>query len=192
MRLSPKEILHRRTTRSKNAISVALPLAILVGVILAVLGSYYVVSVLPGSWPGAIPNPNYTGTSTTLTGNLTTTGITYVPEHSKTPAYSTIYINNGAADGRVPAFNPVNSVVMIGLNNTVFFRNADSNATEVIAPSVGLNTSMLSPYSSCGPTNPTAVCQYKFVFNTAGTYNFWIPLYTNNNNYLNGTITVMS
>jgi plastocyanin len=161
---------------SRKSISAILPVFVVVALVLVILAGYYVATVLPGSLPtsSTATVPSYTST---VTGNLTSTGVNYVPIHSKMVNFTTIYIQDGASIDAVPAFNPNPATVVIGTNNTVEWRNADSAVQNVVISALGVTS-----------TNMTALFgSFTYVFTTPGTYSYSSSLHP----FENGTITVV-
>ncbi len=149
---------------------------VVVALVLVILAGYYVATVLPASLPtsSTATVPNYTST---VTGNLTSAGVSYAPIHSKMVNFSTIYIVPGASIDASPAFNPSPATVVIGVNNTVVWRNEDTALQNVVSDS-GLFAS----------GNMTALTgSYTYIFTTPGTYTYHSSLHS----FENGTIIVV-
>jgi plastocyanin len=161
----------------KKSISAILPIFVVVALVLVILAGYYVAAVLPGSLPTNTTSTGITYTST-LTGNLTSSGANYQPIATQTANYSTIFIQDGAYLGKVTAYNPWHATVVIGVNNTVVWKNADS-----------VTQSFVSSDGSFKSGNLTALFgTYKFTFTTPGVFNYSSPVYT----WENGSVTVVS
>jgi plastocyanin len=128
----------------------------------------YIVLVLPGS----------VGSSTTTTTSPTSVTITAVPTHAQTIPYTIVYIPAGASiDNSVANFNPQNITVMIGVNNTVVWKNEDTHNQAILGPSGLFNSG-----------NITQGHSWNYTFSSTGTYPYTDPNYE----WLNGTITVVS
>jgi len=162
---------------SKKSISAILPVFVVVALILVILAGYYVATVLPGSLPTSATNTAVTYTST-LTGNFTSSSAAYIAIHSKMVNFSSIYIVPGASDARVPAFNPSPATVVIGVNNTVVWRNEDSVTQNVVGANGLFNSSNMTALTG----------QFSYTFTTPGTYTYSSSLYS----FENGTITVVA
>jgi len=173
---------------SKNSISAALPVFVVVALILVILAGYYVGTVLPASLP-TTTTQIYTSYKSTLTGNYTSilpVGVSASPEHSVMVTYAVIYIVDGASLGREQAFNPNPGVVSLSKNATVIWKNADNAVNEILSTScTPTPTCTVNMFKS---TNMTAYSgSFTFKFNTTGTYNYQSLQYP----LENGTITVV-
>ena len=151
-----------------RSVSVSMLLVGLASAIIVVLAGVYVSLTLPGSLPTAITTETY--------GNPETTAIIPNPNPSASIPYAIVYIPAGAAlEGYVANFNPQNITVVVGVNNTVVWKNLD-NETHVIASSAGLFTSPALPI----------LASWNYTFMSPGTYVIVDPNYS----WMNGTITV--
>ena len=153
-----------------------LPIFVIIAVVLVILAGYYVATVLPGSLPttGTSTSINYTST---LTGNFTSANVQYIPIHSKMVNFSTVFIVPGASIDTTPAFNPSPATVVIGVNNTVVWRNEDAVVQNVVATN-GL-------FRSNNITAQTG--EFTYTFTQPGTYTYTSTLYP----FENGTIIVL-
>jgi plastocyanin len=171
-----RESFLKRIASSKS-VSAVLPIFVVVALVLVILAGYYVAIVLPGSLPTSTTSTGITYTST-LTGNLTSQGVAYVSLPTRMVNYSTIFIQDGASLGKVTAFNPWQATVVIGVNNTVIWKNAD-DVTQSFAATNGLFTS----------GNLTALFgTFRYTFTTPGVYSYASSVYP----WENGTVTVVS
>ena len=115
--------------RVKKAVSLGIPLFIVAVVVIASVTGYYFVVQVPGSMP--------THLTTSFPTDITTTYTDYNAAFGNSLNYSVIYIVNGASLGKEVSFNPQNPTVVIGLNNTVIWKNLDSVNQSVVATNGG-------------------------------------------------------
>ncbi|HUI00445.1 MAG TPA: cupredoxin domain-containing protein [Nitrososphaerales archaeon] len=97
--------------------------------------------------------------------------LTFTLTSAATPSTVTVTIPNGAGSGQsaAPGFSPENITIVIGVNNTVTWNNADTASHTVIAktqPSLG---SM--PASGSGNIAPGQ--SYTLTFTVPGTYTYY-------------------
>jgi plastocyanin len=150
-----------------KSISVALAVFVLVAVIILALAGTYIATTLPGSLPTKI-----TTSATELTSSSSATYATYA---TRGPPYAVIYIMNGASQGKVESFNPQNSTVVIGVNNTVVWKNLDTANQTIVEAGNGFSSPNLVPTQT-----------WNYTFTTPGTYAYSNPNFP----WENGTITV--
>lgn len=162
---------------SKKSISAVLPVFVVVALILVILAGYYVATVLPGSLPTNATSTGPTYTST-VTGNLTSANVSYIPIHSKMVNFSSVYIVPGASDASVQAFRPNPATVVIGVNNTIEWRNEDNVAQNIVGANGLFKSGNLTALSGL----------YSYTFTTPGTYAYSSTLYP----FENGTIIVVA
>ena len=86
--------------------------------------------------------------TTSFPTDLTTTYTSHTAAHGNSLNYSVIYIVNGASLGKEVSFNPQNPTVVIGLNNTVIWKNLDSVNQSVVATNGGFKSPSLVPNQS--------------------------------------------
>jgi plastocyanin len=153
----------------RNSVSVAFAVAIAAAAIVVAIGSAYVVTTLPGS----------IGTTTSSPITPTSFSITPRPNPPTTLSYAIVYIPAGAAiESSVANFNPNSVTVSIsGHNNTVVWKNLDSNVQEVMGANGMFSSGNLTQGDS-----------WNYTFTSAGQYQYQDPYYP----WLNGTVTVVS
>jgi len=152
----------------RKGISIFLPIFIVAAVIIVIAVAAYFAIQLPGSLP--------TNTSTPTTFTVTSGSYSYQTYEDKNLTYAVVYIVEGASLGKEVPFSPQNATVVIGLNNTVVWRNLDT-VNQTITESGGLFNETLAPLQN-----------WNFTFANPGTYSYTNPYYS----WENGSVTVVS
>ena len=141
-----------------------------------------VTSVSSGATSTTVTSQTETSTSASSRETTTTTiGFTTLTSTQIAPGVVLVIIPSGAATNSSLDFEPATVTVVLGVNNTIMWRNEDSTNHGVSFISNPVGYIRGSPTIMPGKT-------YSIKLNDTGTYTYQDPFYPN---WMNGNITVL-